>query len=104
MKRKRSLILALGIFATLFGILVGFFELFATRALAKHSVWFLAKFFGPNHPPEYSYDQLYLYAADLTQHRNVQAYFYQSTICIMFIVCGIILLLWSKDCKKLTFR
>jgi len=96
MKRKRSLILALGIFATVFGILVGFFELFATRALAK--------FFGPNHPPEYSYDQLYLYAADLTQHRNVQAYFYQSTICIMFIVCGIILLLWSKDCKKLTFR
>jgi hypothetical protein len=102
MRRKYHLIVALGILAIVFGSLVGVFELFATRALVKHSVWFLEKFFGANHPPEYTYDQLYGYAADLTRHRNFQAYFYQSIICILLIVCGVIFLLWSKDVKSVT--
>jgi len=97
MKRKYRLIFALGILAILIGIFVGCFELFATRALVKHSVWFLERFFGPNHPPEYTYDQLYGYAADLTRHRNSQAYFYQTIICVLFIACGVILFLWGRD-------
>lgn len=97
---KTKLIIAFGISTILFGIAVAFYELFVTRALVRHSAWFLEKFFGPNHPPEYTYDQLYKYAGDLTLHRNYQAYLYQSVICFLLIVCGVVSLLWSKDCKR----
>jgi hypothetical protein len=86
MKRKYRLIFIFGILAIAFGICVGLSELFITHALAKHSVWFLGNFSGPNHPPEIGYDQLYEYTTRLTQHRNSQAYFYQSIICILLIV------------------
>jgi hypothetical protein len=100
MKKKHHLIYTLGILFVTFGICVGLAELFVTSAFVNHSVWFLEKFFGPNHPPEYTFDQLYEYAADLTRHRNSQAYYYQSIICILLVVCGVILFLWGKDVRS----
>src|SRR5688572_17329463 len=97
MKRKYRLRFACGILFVVIGVSIGLFEFFVTRALANHSLWYLDHFFGPNHPTEYTYDQLYEYAADLTRHRNSQAYYYQSIICVLLIFSGVNLLLWSKD-------
>jgi hypothetical protein len=104
MKLKLSIIAILGGLMLVAALLVGCFELFGTEALARHSVWYLNKFFGPGHAPEYTYDMLYQYASDITHHRNHQAFFYQSIICVMLTALGTLFLLWGRDIVRLTGR
>ena len=101
MKNLKPYLLALFAIATLLaGLLVGWIRFFLTPSLVKDSIWYIKHFFGPNHPPEYTYNALYNYAIDITEHRNSIECFYQSIICILLIIVSIICFLWIKDIRR----
>lgn len=99
---KFYLLTGFSVVTFLIAIYVGWLRLVFTPWLAQDSTFTMEKTLGPNHDPHYhpSYDDLYHYAAGITQHRDSLALFYQTVICLLFVLLGIILLLWSRDVKK----
>jgi hypothetical protein len=99
-KLKFYLLIILGIFALISSGFVAWIRFFLTPWLAEDSLSVLNKYYGPNHDPQFGYKGLYDYATQITQHRNSQACFYQSIICVLLVLLGGILLLWCRDYKK----
>ena len=93
-------VILLGILALLSAAFVGWNRLVFTPWLASDSLYTLNNLYGPNHDPQFGYNSLYDYARHITEHRNSQALFYQSIICLLCIVLGIISVLWSRDVKN----
>lgn len=85
-------VLALGV-----GILC--FTYVYIRALTHHSMWFLQKFYDSGRMEQVGYDELFSYASQITAHRNSLAVGLFSTIGVLTVLLGFILILWSRDRK-----
>ena len=74
--------------------------IFYTYPLEKHSIYYLEKFFGPSRAPQYTYEQLYEHAKNITQHRNTLVSVYQTLCACLFLTIGVILFLWERKTQK----
>ena len=83
------------------GLAILLLTLFVVRGLTHHSVWYLQKFYGPGGSAQPGYDQLFQYARDITNHRNALAVSLYSAIGVLTIVLGFVVILWSRDRKRL---
>ena len=98
---KKQPLVYIGGFLVLIG--VGFLLLaaFGIQALVAHDEWFVPHFFGPQHPPEYSYDQLYEYTVNLTRLRDQAELRFFYTLASSCIILGGVLFAWARDRKRL---
>ncbi len=90
-----------GLLILVVGMAVLLLTLFVVRGLTHHSIWYLQKFFGAGRSQQVGYDQLFDYARDITNHRNALAVGLYSAVGILTVVLGFVLILWSRDRKRL---
>jgi hypothetical protein len=83
------------------GLVILLFTLLGVRRLTHHSVWYLQKFYGPGRAEQVGYDQLFEYARNITNHRNALAVGLYSAVGILIMVLGLVVILWSRDRKRL---
>ncbi len=83
------------------GSVILLLTIFGVRALTHHSVWYLQRFYGAGRSEQVGYDQLFEYARDITNRRNALAVGLYSGVGILTMVLGFILILWSRDRRRL---
>jgi uncharacterized membrane protein YqiK len=90
-----------GVLILAVGLVILLLAIFYVRVLTHHSVWYLQKFYGTGRSGQVGYDQLFEYARDITNQRNALAVSLYSTVGILTVVLGIVVILWSRDRKCL---
>jgi len=78
----------IGLVFVLIGIATFVLTGFGIRALDAHAQWFLPHFFGPERAPSTTYDDLFVYATDLTKLRGRAEFRFYYTLTIFSIVLG----------------
>jgi hypothetical protein len=98
---KRQPLAYIGVSFFLIGIAFLLLTVFGIQALDTHDKWFVPHFFGPGHPPEYGYDQLYDYTVNLTILRGRAEFRFFYTLTVSCVILGVVLLAWAHDRKRL---
>jgi hypothetical protein len=74
---------------------------FGIRALDAHAQWYLPHFFGPERAPSTTYDDLFVYASELTKLRGKAELRFFCTLTIFCVVFGGVLIAWARDRSRL---
>ena len=98
---KRQPLSYIGGFLILIGVAFLLLAIFGIQALVAHDEWFVPHFFGPQHPPEYGYDQLYDYTVNLTKLRGQAELRFIYTLASSCLILGGVLFAWARDRRRL---
>jgi hypothetical protein len=98
---KRQPLAYVGLFFIVIGVAVFLLTAFGIQALKAHDEWYVPHFFGPQHAPEYGYDQLYDYTVNLTRLRGLAELRFFYTLASSCVILGGVLFGWARDRKRL---
>ncbi len=98
---KRQPLSYIGGFLILIGVAFLLLAVFGIQALVAHDEWFVPHFFGPQHSPEYGYDQLYAYTVNLTKLRGQAELRFIYTLASSCVILGGVLFAWACDRRRL---
>ena len=93
---------AFGIALLLLGVGALLFYLFGVRPLHAHATWYLPQFYGSERAPQITYDELFLYAQQLTEARVRAETRFWCLLAGSSSLLGVVLLAWSRDRHRLS--
>ena len=99
---KKHLLAYVGIALVLIGFVFCSLTVFGIRSLNAHDEWYVSHFFGPQHQPEITYEQLFAYTTNLTKLRGQAEIRFYCTLAVSCFVIGGVLLAWARDRRRLS--